>query len=67
MKVLTDYVAGYDALPVEKKNEAFSESTDSSVNLSRNFLKILTADGFRQYLQRLNPFDLASELENYKA
>lgn len=66
MKALTDYIAIYNALPVEKKNEVFSESTDSSVKRSQNFLKILTVEGFRQYLYSLNPFDLACELENYK-
>ena len=61
--VLAGGLERYKTLPVGQKLELSKKSTDDSKQRCKNFFRLFTEEGFKEYLNSLNIYDVICELE----
>lgn len=61
--ILAGGLERYKTFPVDKKLELSKKSTNDSKQRCKNFFRLFTEDGFKEYLNTLNIYDVVCELE----
>ena len=66
MALMQSEVKKYEALPEESKQAVMAASTEKSRQNAERLFRLVTADGFRSYVSKLNAYDLSIALKKYR-
>lgn len=66
LALLKSEMKKYEALPEDMKRAVMADSNEKSRKNAARLLRLVTADGFRAYVNKLNAYDLYIALQRYK-
>lgn len=66
MALLQSEMKKYEALPEDMKRATIADSNEKSRQNAERLLRLVSADGFRAYVNKLNAYDLYIALQKYK-